>query len=236
MERHEHPLLLNRRLDLITFAVLLGLTIWVYALAWVAPRGHLLQPVDDAVLRWMVGVRSDPLTAVAKVLNVLGSVWVTLPVRLVVVAYLAIRRRWWHAAAFAGAVIVSEVLVGLLKGLYDRPRPPGSLVETSGGSFPSGHAMAASVTVVALVIALFPPGAGRRWAWGVVAVLFSLLMALSRAYLAAHWASDAVAGVLLGTTIALGSAVVVEMVRAKVDPDGWAERAEAHTRPRARSG
>jgi membrane-associated phospholipid phosphatase len=56
--------------------------------------------------------------------------------------------------------VLSEVLIGSLKGIYDRTRPPGSLVATSGASFPSGHAIAASVTVVAAVIALVP--AGRR--------------------------------------------------------------------------
>jgi undecaprenyl-diphosphatase len=88
---------------------------------------------------------------------------------------------------------------------------------TSGGSFPSGHAVAASVTAVALVIALFPPAGFRRWLWGVAAALFSFVMALSRAYLGAHWLSDATAGVLLGTTIALGTAVVVEVLRSRVE-------------------
>ena len=69
--------------------------------------------------------------------------------------------------------MVSEVLIGTLKGLYDRPRPPGSLVATSGASFPSGHAIAASVTVVASVIALVPPGR-RRTLWGAAAAAFSI--------------------------------------------------------------
>ena len=116
--------------------------------------------------------------------------------------FLALRRRWWHLAAFAAAVILSELLIGPLKGAYDRPRPPGSLVATSGGSFPSGHAVAASVTVIAAVIALVPPGRQRKL-WGAVAVAFAILMGLSRAYLAAHWLSDAAAGRLLGTSCAL---------------------------------
>ena len=120
--------------------------------------------------------------------------YVTLPVRIALAGFLALRRRWWHLAAFAGAVIMSELLIGPLKGAYDRPRPPGSLVATSGGSFPSGHAVAASVTVIAAVIALVPPGR-RRALWGAVAVAFAILMGLSRAYLAAHWLSDATAGI-----------------------------------------
>ena len=70
-------------------------------------------------------------------------------------------------------------LIGTLKALYDRPRALGSLVETSSASFPSGHAVAASVTAVAAVIALVPEGP-RRYRWGAAAVAFSSLMGLSR--------------------------------------------------------
>ena len=102
---------------------------------------------------------------------------------------------------------MSEVLIGLLKGIYGRARPPGSLVATSGASFPSGHSVAASVTVIAAVIALAPPGRRRKW-WFLAAVAFSMLMGLSRAYLGAHWLSDASAGILLGTSCALVAALV----------------------------
>jgi undecaprenyl-diphosphatase len=77
-----------------------------------------------------------------------------------------------------------------------------------GTSFPSGHSVAATVTVVAAVIALVPPGRARV-AWGAAAAAFSVLMALSRAYLGAHWLSDALAGVLLGASGALLSAFAV---------------------------
>ena len=88
-------------------------------------------------------------------------------------------------------------------------RPPGALVAPSGASFPSGHAIATSVTVFAALIALVPAGR-RRAAWGLAAAGFALLMAASRAYLAAHWLSDAVAGLLLGTSCALLTAVLAD--------------------------
>jgi len=75
-------------------------------------------------------------------------------VRIALAGLLALRRRWWHLAAFASAIVLSEALIGSLKGIYDRARPPGSMVATTNASFPSGHAIAASVTVVAAVIAL----------------------------------------------------------------------------------
>ena len=93
-----------------------------------------------------------------------------------------------------------------------RPRPPGSLVVTTGTSFPSGHAVAASVTVIAAVIALVPPGRRRAW-WALAAMAFSILMGLSRAYLGAHWLSDAVAGILLGTACAVVTALMVGQIQ-----------------------
>jgi len=105
--------------------------------------------------------------------------------------------------------VASEVLIGWLKSSYDRARPPGSLVATSGASFPSGHAIAASVTVIAAVIALVPAGR-RRTVWGAAAAAFSIVMGLSRAYLGAHWLSDATAGILLGTSCALVTALVTD--------------------------
>ena len=190
-------------------AGVVALTAVLFALA--ADHGTMarIQRLDDTWLRLMISGRAPPLTATAKVFNVLGLVYVTLPVRLALAGYLALRRWWWHLAAFTAAVVVSEALIGPLKDLYDRARPPGSLVATSGASFPSGHAVAASVTVLAAVIALVPPGR-RRTLWGAAAVTFSVLMGLSRAYLGAHWLSDATAGILLGTSCALVTALVAD--------------------------
>jgi membrane-associated phospholipid phosphatase len=204
----EEPVLAAPRRDAVVTAAVLALT--AVAFAVVADHGILahIQRADDAWLRLMVSGRTAPVTAVAKVLNWLGLVYVTLPVRIAIAGFLALRRRWWHLAAFAAAVVLSEVLIGTLKGSYDRARPPGSLVATSGASFPSGHSIAATVTVVAAVIALVPPGRARV-AWGAAAAGFSVLMALSRAYLGAHWLSDAIAGVLLGTSCALLAALAV---------------------------
>jgi len=160
--------------DAAVTAALLALTAVVFAL--VADHGVLarIQHADDAWLRLMVSSRSAPVTAFARALNVLGLVYVTLPVRIAIAGFLAWRRRWWHLASFAVAVVLSEVLIGTLKGVYHRARPPGSLVAAAG---------------------------------------FSVLMALSRAYLGAHWLSDAIAGVLLGISCALLAALAVNWLQ-----------------------
>ena len=227
--RQEEALLGRPRRAAFLTAGVVAVTAVVFAL--VADHGMLarIQRLDDAWLRLMVSGRAPPLTAIAKVFNVLGLVYVTLPVRIALAGFLALRRRWWHLAAFAAAIVLSEVLIGSLKGIYDRTRPPGSLVATSGASFPSGHAIAASVTVVAAVIALVPAGRRRAW-WGAAAVAFSIMMGLSRAYLGAHWLSDATAGVLLGTSCALVTALIADQLQRRRN------REPRPTRPQRPSG
>ena len=209
----EEPLILAApRRDAAIAVVISAVTAVVFAV--VANRGALnhIQRLDGSWLRLMISARTPPVIVIAKIFNVLGLVYVTLPVRIAIAGYLAFRRRWWHLAAFAAAVLLSEILIGPVKAAYDRARPPGSLVATSGASFPSGHAIATSVTVFAAVIALVPAGR-RRVVWGLAAAGFAVLMGLSRAYLGAHWLSDAVAGLLLGTSCALVTAVLVDRVQ-----------------------
>ena len=222
----EPPILTAPRRDTAVALVICALTAVVFVVA--ADHGALshIQRLDDSWLRLMMSGRAAAITAVAKVFNVLGLVYVTLPVRIAIAGYLAFRRWWWHLAAFAAAVLLSEVLIGPVKAAYDRARPPESLVATSGASFPSGHSIAASVTVFAAVIALVPAGR-RRVVWGLAAALFALLMGLSRAYLGAHWLSDSIAGLLLGTSCALLAAVVLDRAQR-----AWRRRHEiAETAP-----
>jgi hypothetical protein len=111
--RREEDALLGRtpRTALLTAGVV-AVTAVVFAV--VADHAMLarIQRVDDAWLRLMVSGRAPPLTAVAKVFNVLGLVYVTLPVRIALAGFQALRRWWWHLAAFASALVLSEVLIG----------------------------------------------------------------------------------------------------------------------------
>jgi membrane-associated phospholipid phosphatase len=170
-----------------------------------------VQTVDDAVYRRANEFRIGLVTLLSRVLNVLGGGWVLIPLRIAVAAWLAMRRRWRALSAWLLIWVAAEVAINAFKALYERPRPPGSLVATRGFSFPSGHAVATAATSIALVLVLMPPGHRRRH-WEVYAVVFAFVMALSRVYLNAHWLTDVVGGTLLGATIALGVAGLVTEV------------------------
>lgn len=199
--------------------MLLGATVFVFAavgrhLPLEAPTTSL--PVvgrwDMAVYRWMDDIRNEPLTLPARFLNIVGSGVVTIPLRVLVSAWLILRHRWRALGAWLLTWGAAEIILAGTKGFYHRGRPLGSLVETVGFSFPSGHAVAGAATAVALVLVLLPPGPARR-RWEFAATVFAFVMAFSRVYLRAHWLSDVVAGILLGTGVAIGAAGIATEVR-----------------------
>jgi membrane-associated phospholipid phosphatase len=203
--------LTNHRRALVYAVGLLVATVVVFALVAFDSTLASIQVVDDAVYRRANEFRTGVVTPVMHVLDVLGSGWILIPLRIAVAAWLAVRRRWRVLSAWLLIWFVSEVAINVFKAWYERPRPPGSLVDTRGFSFPSGHAVATAATAIALVLVLLPPGHRRRH-WEVYAVAFAFVMALSRVYLNAHWFTDVVGGTLLGATIALAGAGLVTEV------------------------
>jgi membrane-associated phospholipid phosphatase len=203
-ERRLHALIAG--VALLIVALVLGIVIAA------DPASSAVQGIDDRWLQWMVDARTPWLVRVAKFVSAVGSVWITLPLRVLVSAVLIWHRRWLQLGAFLGAVVTSELCIGPLKALVDRPRPPNPLIGTTGASFPSGHAIAGAVTAFGLVVVLMPASA-RRWMAIGLAAAFAGIMAISRTYLSAHWLTDTLAGACIGTGLALVWPASLEMAR-----------------------
>ena len=185
---------------------------------------------DQSVFHFMDDIRDSILTGIAKVLSFVGSGVVTIPLRIVVAGWLLFRRHWRALVAWLLTWGFAELALAMAKPFFHRGRPPLPLVHTVGYSFPSGHAVAGASIAVALVLVLLPPGSRRR-GWELGAAGFAFAMALSRVYLNAHWFSDVVAGVLLGTSVALGTAAIVTEAR-----DVWLRRASRRAHADTTSG
>jgi undecaprenyl-diphosphatase len=175
-----------------------------------APRTRAaVQRLDERWYELVQRTRTPPATGAARTLDVAFGTHVNWTVRVLVTAELVRRHRWRALAGWAGAVVLGEVSVGPLKAAVDRIRPPDPLTRTSMMSYPSGHALAATTTAVGLVLALLPPGPGRRRALA-VAVPLAWVTALSRTTVNAHWLSDVVGGAALGTGYALATPRLVD--------------------------
>ena len=120
---------------------------------------------------------------------------------LVLVALLLLRER--QAALFLVASLVGGAVVSsLLKALFARPRPDlvQHLDQTFTSSFPSAHAMVATLsylTLAAICIRFLRQRSTRTFVL-VSAVLLALAIGASRVYLGVHWPSDVLAGWLAG--------------------------------------
>jgi membrane-associated phospholipid phosphatase len=193
---------------------LLAVGVVMLAIVLADPVDPWFQPFDDWWLDLVEENRNAFFVDVAEVLDRVGSVWVTLPIRVVAVAILLLRRRWLQLSAFVTALALSELTIGPFKAWVDRGRPP-SIVDTHAASFPSGHAIATAVTAFGLVAAFLPRGR-RRLRWTVAATLLAGSMAWSRTYLGAHWATDTIAGICIGAGIAILSEVAFEEGRRRV--------------------
>jgi undecaprenyl-diphosphatase len=153
------------------------------------------------------------LVDVARVVTTLGTLWVVLPLCGAAAAILLARRHWQPVVVLGIAAMLAVGASHLAKAIVDRTRPPGSLVETSGSSYPSGHAteVVAWVAVAVLLSRFVPWLAGRAFVV-VIAVAVAVAVGLSRVYLRAHWLSDVVGGWGLGATVYALTAVAALLV------------------------
>lgn len=113
-----------------------------------------------------------------------------------------IYKKWWsEAILLAGNLALTGILVALLKNVYQRPRPTiQHLVEEGGFSFPSGHALASTLVVGALVIIVSQRVKNRhlRHLLQVLLMVFILTIMTSRVYLGVHYPTDVLGSLFLG--------------------------------------
>ena len=128
--------------------------------------------------------------------------------------YRAWRLTWWVVATMA----VGGILAAILKLLVGRERPEmlNPVAEAAGYSFPSGHADNAALACVVFLLVLLPfvrERTGLRIALWVAVIVIPIITGLCRIGLGVHWASDVVAGWLLGIATVAAMTVAYESWR-----------------------
>ena len=182
------------------FALLLACAILCGELLGLAERPGGSTSIDSSITSWVVAHRVHGLTTLARWLSTLGSQAILAPVSGIVAAVLVVRRRFRWALALLVAWAGAIGLYSLTKHLVERHRPPTDiwLTRAGGTSFPSGHAAQSSATFVALaVVGAVLVARGRRPSQALALVL-AAGVGWSRVYLGVHWATDVVAGWLIG--------------------------------------
>jgi tRNA A-37 threonylcarbamoyl transferase component Bud32/membrane-associated phospholipid phosphatase len=160
---------------------------------------------DDAVVRWLAGLRFPGLTGLMEaVVASTGSVGMVWALRWGTLLALLALRRIRHLVVFVGSFLAILLVVTLAT--VDRPRPfgVGLLASWEGWAMPSRPVAILTATLVGVLYTLVPVGRWRqlgKWAaTGLVA-----LFAVARVYLGVDAPTDALLGAVIGVAVSVAA-------------------------------
>jgi len=156
-----------------------------------------LLPGDAPLYDEVMARRTPVIVAFFSWVNIFGSWKGLVPAALVLFAISPeARKRWWLIVI---VLLAAPVIEQATKYLVGRPRPRGKAM-----GFPSGHMTgAASFAVLAIYFAIKERwSSSTRMALTVVVLGMAVLVGIARVVLHAHWPSDVLGGLLLGSSCA----------------------------------
>ncbi|WP_205876045.1 phosphatase PAP2 family protein [Mycobacterium camsae] len=183
---------------------LVAAAVALYAMLWVGHREHWgwLQSFDWALLNPAhdIGIKHTGWVRLWVVVSfVLGPVPLRL-LSLAVMVFALVRRRVRMGLLLLACGPLNGFITLVAKNLAGRPRPSTALVYAAETSFPSGHALEAMCSLLAL-LAFWLPVVTRRQARVVAMALAGLgvfMVGVARVALNVHHPSDVIAGWALG--------------------------------------
>ena len=198
---------LTPRARTLLVAIALGGSATFAAIVWALAQPGALDAFDQDLARGLAqSLNSLSLAGVAQFTK-LGDRAYLMGVASAVLVILLWRKDWVLAAVWVAASAGGGLLNAVLKATFERVRPDHAhgFVQTSGFSFPSGHATGAVAVyaMLAFVLLRFTPPA-RHPAIFAAATALVVGIGLSRVLLHVHFISDVLAGcAITGAWVAL---------------------------------
>ncbi len=167
--------------------------------------------IDNEVYSFIYSSESFISTSIFFGATQIGEVWAMITLSLLVVTLLMLYKYKIEALFFALTMIMSGVTNPILKNIFDRERPTLlRLIDISGFSFPSGHAMGATAFFGSLMFVAHRILKGKSKAFVISAsALFIILISSSRVYLGVHYPTDIIAGIVGGVICILLSQLIL---------------------------
>lgn len=171
---------------------------------------------DEKIYYWVRYYSSDFLDFIMLGATFLGNRQFIIFFALgVLIYFLFIKPHRWYSIQIPAVALGSISANITLKHLFDRERPIlEHMVDASGLSFPSGHAMfnLSFYGLLLFIIWKHAPNNIIRYTFASLLVLLIFLIGISRIYLGVHYASDVFAGFAAGFLWLILSLVILNQI------------------------
>ncbi len=173
---------------------------------------------DTSITSFIQSFASVKLTSFFIGVTQIGSAYFEIALLLILGWYLLFRlKHFWETVILVISLAGGSCLNYLLKSVFCRVRPDiNHLVEVSGYSFPSGHAMVSTTfygMIGYLVWLNFREQGKSSWYVPVLSVFLILAVGLSRIYLGVHYPSDVLAGYAAGGVWLVACIIALQSIR-----------------------
>lgn len=186
--------------------------------------GDPLVLIDAFLSEWFRSHAEPHFTQFMQYVSALASLPAVIVLSAIMICIVLWRRQWYWLLGLILVVAGGLVLNVLLKNLFGRARPGWADSVLADASFPSGHAMMATIIYgfVAAYLVLGTCSMLARFLIAIMAIALVFLIAFSRLYLGAHYLSDVLGAMAAGVIWLTLCLTLVEILRRyrRMLPDG----------------
>lgn len=158
--------------------------------------------IDTTINTLVESIHTPILTLFSKLIAIIFDPITIAIISLAIATFLYVKKSKTQAILLASTVFIAGITIKLLKEIFQRTRPPSTLIQETGFSFPSGTTTMAIVFLGLIIyISTKHKSTKIKTTACTITTLIVFLIGFTRIYLQAHWITDVIAGIILGTTI-----------------------------------
>ncbi|MEI6731460.1 MAG: phosphatase PAP2 family protein [archaeon] len=156
--------------------------------------------LDLSINQGIQNIWNPILNEIIKVITLFGDGMFIVPLAAIIILFLSYQKKMKIAYLWVVALVGGVIIEYGLKYLIMRTRPFGGLIQETGYSMPSGHAIFAIVFFYLLIYTFKDKirNPTLKTTFLVVCIALMILIPISRVYLGVHWFSDIIVGIILG--------------------------------------
>lgn len=149
---------------------------------------------DGTIYNFLVYHRNTGLNFIFKIITYLGSAYVIIPVLILCIIFVKGKE---NKILIPVNTTIALILNQVMKNIFERPRPNNMrLMDASGYSFPSGHAMVSTAFYGYLIYIAYKNIENKtiRNITSIALTILVIAIDVSRVYIGVHYASDVIGG------------------------------------------